>query len=163
MNNTPDRIALFADEIGVANGAERCFQAEWQPIRYTTIEANAEHLLNSRPPARTVKRNGERPMKFLREFLAAMLSGVVLLATTSSAVAMPMYAPPYQESDQAPLTATDIENIVSPIALYPDQLIAQILGAATYPDQVTAASNYVNNTKLKRSEEHTSELQSLRH
>ena len=88
-------------------------------------------------------------MKFIREFLATMLSGIVLLATTSSAVAMPMYEPPYQESDQAPLTATDIENIVSPIALYPDQLIAQILGAATYPDQVTAASNYVNNTKLK--------------
>jgi hypothetical protein len=88
-------------------------------------------------------------MKFLREFLATMLSGVVLLATTSSAVAMPMYAPPYQEADQAALTASDIENIVSPIALYPDQLIAQILGAATYPDQVTAASNYVNNTNLK--------------
>ena len=88
-------------------------------------------------------------MKFIREFLATMLSGIVLLATTSSAVAMPMYEPPYQEGDQAALTASDIENIVSPIALYPDQLIAQILGAATYPDQVTAASNYVNNTKLK--------------
>src|SRR5450631_109333 len=88
-------------------------------------------------------------MKFLREVLAAVLSGVVLLATTSSAVAMPMYAPPYQEADQAALTASDIENIVSPIALYPDQLIAQILGAATYPDQVTAASNFVNSSSLK--------------
>ncbi|HEY4931258.1 MAG TPA: DUF3300 domain-containing protein [Terriglobales bacterium] len=88
-------------------------------------------------------------MTTIREFLAATLSGLVLLATTSNAVAMPMYEPPYQESDQAPLTASDIENIVSPIALYPDQLIAQILGAATYPDQVTAASNYVNNTNLK--------------
>ena len=88
-------------------------------------------------------------MKFLREFLATMLSGVVMLATTSSAVAMPMYTPPYQEADQAALTTSDIENIVSPIALYPDQLIAQILGAATYPDQVTAASNYVNSSSLK--------------
>ena len=78
-----------------------------------------------------------------------MLSGVVLLATTSNVVAMPMYEPPYQEADQAALTASDIENIVSPIALYPDQLIAQILGAATYPDQVTAASNLVNSSGLK--------------
>ena len=88
-------------------------------------------------------------MKFLREVLATLLSGVVLLATTPSAVATPMYEPPYQEADQAPLTASDIENIVSPIALYPDQLIAQILGAATYPDQVTAASNFVNSSGLK--------------
>jgi len=88
-------------------------------------------------------------MKFLREILATMLSGVVLLATSSSVAALPMYEPPYQEADQAALTASDIENIVSPIALYPDQLIAQILGAATYPDQVTAASNYVNSSSLK--------------
>ena len=88
-------------------------------------------------------------MRILREFLAAMLSGIVLLATTSNAVAMPMYEPPYQEADQVPLTTADIDSIVSPIALYPDQLIAQILGAATYPDQVTAASNYVNNSSLK--------------
>jgi len=89
-------------------------------------------------------------MRILREVLATMLSGIVLLAATSNAVAMPMYEPPYQEADQAPLSATDIENIVSPIALYPDQLIAQILGAATYPDQVTAASNWLNsNSGLK--------------
>ena len=88
-------------------------------------------------------------MKFLREVLAALLSGVVLLATTPNVAAMPMYEPPYQEADQAALTTSDIENIVSPIALYPDQLIAQILGAATYPDQVTAASNFVNSSGLK--------------
>ena len=88
-------------------------------------------------------------MKILREVLATLLSGAVLLATSSSAVAMPMYEPPYQEADQAPLSASEIENIVSPIALYPDQLVAQILGAATYPDQVTAASNFVNSSGLK--------------
>ncbi|HZD33159.1 MAG TPA: DUF3300 domain-containing protein [Candidatus Angelobacter sp.] len=88
-------------------------------------------------------------MKILREVLATLLSSAVLLATSSNVAAMPMYEPPYQEADQAPLSATEIENIVSPIALYPDQLVAQILGAATYPDQVTAASNYVNSSGLK--------------
>ncbi len=88
-------------------------------------------------------------MKTLREFLAIILVGAVTMAANPSAWALPMYEPPYQEADQAPLTTSDIENIVSPIALYPDQLIAQILGAATYPDQVTAASNFVNSSGLK--------------
>jgi len=83
-------------------------------------------------------------MKTLKEFLAVLLAGTVILATSPNALAAPMYEPPYQEADQAPLTSADIDAIVSPIALYPDQLIAQILGAATYPDQVTAASNWVN-------------------
>src|SRR5664279_4452480 len=83
-------------------------------------------------------------MKTLRELFAILLVGAVVMATSPTAFAMPTYDPPYQEADQAPLSATDIENIVSPIALYPDQLIAQILGAATYPDQITAASNWVN-------------------
>jgi hypothetical protein len=81
-------------------------------------------------------------MKLLREFLVTVLAGLVLMATSPNALA-------FQEADQAPLSATEIENIVSPIALYPDQLVAQILGAATYPDQVTAASNYVNSSGLK--------------
>jgi Protein of unknown function (DUF3300) len=88
-------------------------------------------------------------MKILREAFAIILAGAVVMATSPSAMALPMYEPPYQEADQAPLTASDIESIVSPIALYPDQLVAQILGAATYPDQVTAASNFVNSSGLK--------------
>src|SRR6516165_1000635 len=87
-------------------------------------------------------------MKSLREFLAIMLVGATAAATSPTAVAVPMYEPPYQEAQQAPLSASDIDSIVSPIALYPDQLVAQILGAATYPDQVTAASNFINSTKL---------------
>ena len=83
-------------------------------------------------------------MKTWREVLATLLSGIVLLATSQTVVAVP----PYQEAQQAPLSASDIDAIVSPIALYPDQLVAQILGAATYPDQVTAASNFINSTKL---------------
>ena len=36
-----------------------------------------------------------------------------------------------------------------PDRVYPDQLVAQILGAATYPDQVTAADDFVNSSGLK--------------
>jgi len=61
--------------------------------------------------------------------------GTTLLATTPMACA--------QEAQQANLSASEVDSIVSPIALYPDQLIAQILGAATYPDQVSAADNWI--------------------
>jgi Protein of unknown function (DUF3300) len=41
----------------------------------------------------------------------------------------------------APLPANELDALVAPIALYPDALLAQVLGAATYPDQVVAASS----------------------
>jgi hypothetical protein len=36
---------------------------------------------------------------------------------------------------------------VSPIALYPDALVAQILGAATFPDQIAVADNWLQQNK----------------
>ena len=40
-----------------------------------------------------------------------------------------------------PATAEELQSLVAPIALYPDALVAQILTAATFPDQV-AIANY---------------------
>jgi hypothetical protein len=37
-----------------------------------------------------------------------------------------------------------LDQLVSPIALYPDALVAQILTACTYPDQVAGADNWVH-------------------
>ncbi|HEY3704881.1 MAG TPA: DUF3300 domain-containing protein [Terracidiphilus sp.] len=44
---------------------------------------------------------------------------------------------------QQPLSAEQLEQLVAPVALYPDQLIAQILTASTYPAQITAADQWV--------------------
>jgi hypothetical protein len=44
---------------------------------------------------------------------------------------------------QAPLSAQQLEQLVAPIAIYPDQLLAQILTASTYPAQITAANQMV--------------------
>jgi len=41
-----------------------------------------------------------------------------------------------------PLSAPDLEQLVAPIALYPDSLVAQILAASTYPAQVTDADRW---------------------
>jgi hypothetical protein len=63
------------------------------------------------------------------------------------------YTPPYayldsnepqQGAQQAPqgFTAEQLEQMLAPIALYPDALLAQVLAAATYPAQVTAADQW---------------------
>jgi hypothetical protein len=46
-----------------------------------------------------------------------------------------------------PETANELQALVAPIALYPDALIAQILSAATFPDQVAVASCWVQQNK----------------
>ena len=46
-----------------------------------------------------------------------------------------------------PATAEELQSLVAPIALYPDALVAQILSAATFPDQVAIASYWVEQNK----------------
>jgi len=41
-----------------------------------------------------------------------------------------------------PLSAAQLDQLVAPIALYPDALVAQILAAATYPTQVVEADRW---------------------
>lgn len=42
-----------------------------------------------------------------------------------------------------PWTAEELENLLAPVALYPDPILAQVLVAATYPEQIRAAAAYV--------------------
>ena len=44
----------------------------------------------------------------------------------------------------APLGADQLNQLVAPIALYPDSLVAQVLTASTYPQQVADANNFVH-------------------
>ena len=47
----------------------------------------------------------------------------------------------------APMTADQLDALVAPIALYPDALVAQVLGAATFPDQVAFADDWLAQNK----------------
>jgi hypothetical protein len=56
--------------------------------------------------------------------------------------------------NSAPITAQNgifseeqLDRMVAPIALYPDPLLAQVLMAATYPDQVTQADAWLKNNR----------------
>ena len=57
-------------------------------------------------------------------------------ATPAPAQATP--APPYTQQ-----TSEQLQQLVAPIALYPDSLIAQILAASTFPEQVVEADRWV--------------------
>jgi Protein of unknown function (DUF3300) len=46
-----------------------------------------------------------------------------------------------------PATAEELQSLVAPIALYPDALVAQILTAATFPDQVAIANYWLQQNK----------------
>jgi Protein of unknown function (DUF3300) len=47
----------------------------------------------------------------------------------------------------APATAEKLQSVVAPIALYPDALVAQILSAATFPDQVADADYWLQQNR----------------
>jgi Protein of unknown function (DUF3300) len=62
--------------------------------------------------------------------------------------------PPNQEEGQTPpyaqQTPEQLQRLVAPIALYPDSLVAQILAAATFPEEVVEADRWVqSNPDLK--------------
>ncbi|HYV98988.1 MAG TPA: DUF3300 domain-containing protein [Gemmatimonadaceae bacterium] len=50
----------------------------------------------------------------------------------------------YPDRYAAPVFTTEqLDNLVAPIALYPDPILAQVLIAATFPDQLDIAARYV--------------------
>jgi Protein of unknown function (DUF3300) len=93
-----------------------------------------------------------------RQALSVALGLVVFSATTGSAADAEML---FQTQPQAPATtptstypgqgapetAEELQALVAPIALYPDALVAQILSAATYPDQIAVANYWLQQNK----------------
>ena len=68
--------------------------------------------------------------------LLLVIAGVDISLRAQMAVPPPM--PAYQ-----PLADAQLDQLLGPIALYPDPLIAQILPAATLPTQIVLADRYV--------------------
>jgi hypothetical protein len=78
--------------------------------------------------------------------LALMLAGTVALqlgvARSASAELQDPQEPAAQQEFPR-FTAEQLDNLVAPVALYADPLLAQVLLAATFPDQISAAAAYV--------------------
>ena len=76
----------------------------------------------------------------------ALLGAVLVLAPGSPARALQASppSPPGVASEAPALAPQQLEDLVAPIALYPDPLVAQILAAATYPLEVVEADRWVH-------------------
>ncbi len=82
-----------------------------------------------------------------KQIFVSLLSLALLFATSAQnllayqnvqAPAQTPQAPPYAQQ-----TPEQLQQLVAPIALYPDSLVAQILAASTFPEQVVQADRWV--------------------
>ena len=91
----------------------------------------------------------------IRQGLAVVLSTLMIMIPMGQGQAFaqePMPAPAQsappatdggpQAPQGQPLAADQLDQLVAPIALYPDALVAQVLAAATYPTQVVEADRW---------------------
>ena len=77
--------------------------------------------------------------------LAAVLAATAADAQTPPAAQQAPLAP--QRQVAAPLTPGRLDQMLAPIALYPDDLLVQILMAATYPLDVVEAARWVQDPR----------------
>jgi hypothetical protein len=103
--------------------------------------------------------NGERRMrgKAMQNALKRALAGVLVLALSAPVTALAQSAPSptatLAAGQPAPVfTQQQLDQILAPVALYPDPLLTSILTAATYPLEVVQAARWVadpRNAQLK--------------
>jgi hypothetical protein len=77
----------------------------------------------------------------LRQFIAVAVALSLLLVPFAQTRVYAQAPPP---GAYAPLDAMQLDQLVAPIALYPDSLVAQVLTASTFSDQVNDADNWIH-------------------
>lgn len=86
-------------------------------------------------------------MKLSQQCMALFLSWSLVLLGARDGFAFQAGAAASQPPQAAQQSSEQLQQLVAPIALYPDALIAQILAAATYPDQVVEAGKWMEQHK----------------
>ncbi len=84
---------------------------------------------------------------FMRQLVASALSFLLIFHVAEREAAGQQPAQGGYAGQGAPLSAEELQQLVAPIALYPDALVAQILGAATFPDQIADAGGWLQQNK----------------
>ncbi len=79
---------------------------------------------------------------FMKQFLSSALCVLLLIGAAPLEVTAQTAQQGYA-GQGVPLTADELQQLAAPIALYPDALVAQVLAAATFPDQVAAAETWL--------------------
>jgi uncharacterized membrane protein YgcG len=99
--------------------------------------------------------------KLLKRVLTGLMCFLLLQFTTQAGAVAPAgqsqdqsqdqsQAPAQTQAPAAKLSPQELQQLVAPIALYPDALVAQILAASTYPTQIVEADRWMqSHSKLK--------------
>jgi hypothetical protein len=74
--------------------------------------------------------------------IAPIIIGIVVVVGTCHRITFAQQVQ-QEQSATAPQSQARLEQLVAPIALYPDALVAQILAASTYPTEVVEADRWV--------------------
>jgi hypothetical protein len=115
-------------------------------------------------PTKDAEDSAGSGQRIARTGLVFLLSVALLLATlpVDLSAAQDQQAPPPEQApagqgaqgaQYAPQTPEQLQQLVAPIALYPDSLVAQILAAATFPEQVVEADRWVQSNPNLKGEE----------
>ncbi len=80
---------------------------------------------------------------FAKQLMSTTLPFLLIIATTPLGVGAQESAPSGYSGQGAPLSPEELQQMVGPIALYPDALVAQVLAGATFPDQIAAAASWL--------------------
>ena len=80
----------------------------------------------------------------MRQTLGASLTlCLTCVVALEGAIAPATFATAQAQDPTATASAAQLERLLAPIALYSDPLLAQVLLAATFPDQITEAAQFV--------------------
>ena len=88
-----------------------------------------------------------KPRVSLQIFASLLPAALLFAAWPLSLPAQDAQAPAPSAATSAPTyaqqTPDQLQQLVAPIALYPDSLVAQILAASTFPEQIVLAERWV--------------------
>jgi hypothetical protein len=98
-------------------------------------------------------------MKLSKQVLTLLLCCLLVRFTAQAE----SFGPTGQSNEQPPaapvqLSAQELQQLVAPIALYPDALVAQILAASTYPTEIVEADRWMQSHPNVKGEELAKEV-----
>lgn len=97
-------------------------------------------------------------MKALARWTNGLLPAALLMAMASAGSAQPTDTAPADDGPP-PLKKEELEQLLAPLALYPDSLVSQMLMASTYPIEVVQAERWLRQNKNLKGDALTTALE----
>jgi len=115
-------------------------------IAATTRDWNAMFCVQNGRRGPAIREQGDQMGKLAGWLTAIAVFGVILPGVPARAQA-PSEPAPAAAPDQQLRKAEELDQLVAPIALYPDALLAEVLMASTYPLEAVQADRWLRDNK----------------